>query len=407
MTYQKMSTSRHFASIVPLAFRLIIGGTLAFTISHTVTLRLFNETIQERLYTLLRMEKARIGKGYESAIKEIEDKIAKLNNEIADNRKSVGQVSSDYHRSEVQRLDKAIADKQSEIADELAGISKRTGRPTEGPVAKELKNDLNYLKLRRAEAANSYNNEQKAALQRSDLEQKRLSDQIERNMATIATLRGKISLIEDKEAEDLKKFEDHAANDFVARTKALYELGRTDSTVYIWTAVFMGLFMGIDVVALVLKIISQRDDYDSKVETQQLWMEAVEYVDRSVIDTMKGERIAHAIKEALCALSQAESNLKLNNSLIRHRQLGMYYAERVTYDIKQDIEFVTEVSKHRESIKNSVDEKYGSLLISSIDRRVEQYFAESEERDEEFLKKHFERADEKMQSEMHANANAA
>lgn len=377
MSYQKSAYySRKGAFSLAVIGRLAVAAFFAYSIAHVLVLSLFEGNIEEYIFSQNLAKKQAITEGYENIITRKEDEIKILNQEIAKEKAILHPFAQIATNEEIQNLEREINRNHDALADEIAGQSKRTGKKGHGPVAKAIEAKLRHLENQRKEAMRRYEANLKDNSKSWESQEKHFQDLEQRINSVIKGKREEISKLNQQKEEELRAFEAKAADDFLTRSNALDELARLHFNVWKWSWVLTAIFVSIDIMAVLLKMILPKDEYEWKLETDQLAAEANELVKRTIISKTKENQE----KVALQRWHQEDLEAQMKN-LLDHKisMLGML-STFIEIKVKQEIAFAEKMNAYKEDLKNAKDQNgWRATLEKGIPDNLYDYFAHSDE----------------------------
>lgn len=279
MTLNKSgSAMKDFFSFATLS-RTAISGVFAFTIAHPLLLAMFGGNLIESINHNKMQQRDAIKAVYEQKYKAFDQDIAELmtKNNV---QPSLDGLTEDT--SAARELKSKIADKQKEIdeaerefSDEIAvGVKSKTGLRGYGPTAISIESRIKTLKAQLGNLNTELKQIQDTQAKNVQLKRQMLADEAtnleamrQANRASITEkLQAQAQLKADKE-EALKSFDNHLSLDFLTLSNELDALSAKNPNVWMWEWLLMALFFTIDMVALLLKVLVDKDSYDEKKQT--------------------------------------------------------------------------------------------------------------------------------------------
>ncbi|MEE4356858.1 MAG: DUF4407 domain-containing protein [Desulfococcaceae bacterium] len=362
--------------------RMIIAVFIAYAIAHPIVLRLFSENIEEYIYTQNEIHKEEIRKNYSGKITSLEEEVRLLNAEINEKGTGISQMNGPAANPEISVLRKEIAhtgkeisdlrdvlnQSHEELSDEIAGSSSRTGRKGYGPVARSIEQKIESLnaQIRNAEKqyagleeqlASAIENEKSGFQNRKEalaFERKELTALEERNNALIADRQKEITRLRFLRDEKIRGFEHKAATDFLARSNALDELSKNNPNVRKWSYLLTLIFILLDILPILWKVIPRKDAYELKLETCRISSADFEEVERMAIGRMRDVREKTAIKGLYYESAKQEMG-----KLSRHKaELLRIFNNFFDGKVRQDQMFIERIKEE----KNEADS------ISELDK---------------------------------------
>ena len=344
MSLRKGEQGRKITATIALAGRLLLAGFLAYTIASALVLRFFDKNIQEYIYFQNQAKKDAIAGRYDSVIEKKKNEIAALNREM--NAESGSVLPVEGSSVEVQALRKEINHLYSTHTDEIAGISQRTHRHGNGEVAKAIAAHIDYLQGQLKGAIEREKKERAGNARLMAWREKETAAVLGRDTALLNDKRNEIAKIERAKEQELKAFDTKAADDFLVRSNALEALAKKNPNIRKWNWLLTFLLISIDILAITLKIIWPKDDYDWRVETEQLAMEADEILKREVLAATREDRERVEILRVKNAALQAEMQENVEHGI---KMLGLYRSLSDT-KMQETLEFIKRLNAHKREL---------------------------------------------------------
>ncbi len=373
MSLRKGEQGKKFTATLALAGRLLLAAFLAYTIASALVLRFFDKNIQEYIYFHNQAKKEAIASRYDSMIEKKENGIAALNKEMDTQSGSLSPVEGSS--TEVQALRKEIDHHYSLLADEEAGISKRTHLHGNGKVAKAIAAHIKYLQGQLKGAIEREKKERARNARFLEWRKQEMAAVMARDTGLINDKRNEIAKIEQAKEHDLKTFDAKAADDFLARSNALEALARKNPNIRKWNWLLTLLLISIDILAITLKIIWPKDDYDWRVESEQLAMEADELMKRDVLAATKEDRERVEIQRVKNRALQGEMQENVEHGI---KMLGLYRSLS-DMKMKETLDFVKQVNAHKREFDKEGDEDDQEIMSEELAKHLRNYFERSGE----------------------------
>ncbi|MEZ4527784.1 MAG: DUF4407 domain-containing protein [Desulfobacterales bacterium] len=378
--------------------RLIIAVFIAYAIAHPIVLRLFSDNIEEHIFSRNEGRKEEIRKDYNAKIDAIEAEITKLNAEISQKGNALVYASAEGESREISALRKEVANtgreiselrrelnkSHEELSDEIAGSSTRTGKKGHGPVARsiELKMESLNAQIQKSEEQYRRLEEQLAhAVERekADFGMKKESLEFGKNELAALTARNSI-LMEDRKNEiarlrnlrdeKVQALESKAAMDFLARSNALDELSQNNFNVKKWNWLLTAIFILLDILPILWKVIPRKDAYELKLETCRMSAADYEGVERKAIEKMKEIREQTAVKGL-----RYESIRQEMGKLGRHKsELLNTFNEFFEMKVRQDRMFIAKIKEQKAEAETIADLDKSNKIEEGIHSTVKGYF---------------------------------
>ncbi len=378
--------------------RLIIAVFIAYAIAHPIVLRLFSDNIEEHIFSRNEGRKEEIRKDYNQKIDAIEAEIARLNTEISEKGNAVIYVNQAGESREISELRKEVANtgmeiselrkelnkSHEELSDEIAGSSTRTGKKGHGPVARSIELKMESLNGQIQKSEEQYRRLEEQLVnaverEKADFGMKKESVEFGKNELAALTARNS-SLMEDKKNEiaRLRKLRDEkvqgleskAAMDFLARSNALDELSQNNFNVKKWSWLLTAIFILLDILPILWKVIPRKDAYELKLETYRMSASDYEGVERKAIEKMKEIREQTAVKGL-----HFDSIKQEMGRLSRHKsELLNTFNEFFEMKVKQDRMFIAKIKEQKEQSECIADLDKSNKIQEGIHNTVKGYF---------------------------------
>lgn len=378
--------------------RLIIAVFIAYVIAHPIVLRLFSNNIDEFIYSKNEIKKEEIRTYYNNKVEVLESSLQNLNKEISEKSDLVKRETLTGNTVEIKDLRQDIADSAKEISnlrtelnkshedlsDEISGKSSRTGKKGYGQVARSIEakiESVNAQIVRAEQQHKSLVQQLENAVEREKAKNRLVQESYEFEKSELAALKTRNQeLIKDKQAEirgirdlmtqKLAGFDIKASDDFLARSNALEELGMENYNVRKWSYLLTIIFILLDVLPILWKVIPRKDAYDLKLETYRISAENYETVERKAIDKMKVVREQTALK-----LFHYENIRHEMAHLSNHKSdLLNMFNEFFESKVFQDHQFIERIKQEKEESECIVDLDNDNHIEHGIQKIITGYF---------------------------------
>ena len=154
-----------------------------------------------------------------------------------------------------------------------------------------------------------------------ELREKELAEASRRNNELIRDKRLEIHQIQQLKESELRTFDAKTADDFLTRSNALDDLSKNNFNILKWNWILTFLLISIDILAITLKIISAKDDYDWMIGTEQLAAESKELIKRNVTSVTKADREKMEVQKCQNGMIQEEMRERIDHGI---RMLSIY-----------------------------------------------------------------------------------
>lgn len=379
-TYEKGSSSKKAAMCIPVMARLFLAGFIGYTISHPMVLRLFNDNIQEHLIARQLEKKNGIIERYNQTIRDAEKEIDRLGKELS-GKLDIAKEPNTYE-DEIRSLEDEINKQYDFLADEIAGRSKRTGKYGDGPVAETIRNKIEYLQRQLDQLKQG--KESNVAMRRAVLEAqwKGMEELSRRNTELIRDKRDQIARTQRLMENELKTFEDNTANDFLTRSNVLDELAAKHFNVMKWSSLLAGIFILVDVLPVVFKIVTRIDEYDLKIETDRMVSETEEQIKRNILTRTKDGREKIEFQKWHYALLEKEMEQMAGHRIALLNRFTLFFDQKK----KHDLSLARSADTFMQAIEEVRTEDYKAGLSRKVREEAADYFSRSGEISREALR---------------------
>ncbi|QTA82310.1 DUF4407 [Desulfonema limicola] len=398
ITFEKGSSVFRDIFSFSVISRLIIAVFIAYVIAHPIVLRLFSNNIDEYIYSQNEVKKEDIRNYYNKKIEIVENQVQSLNREINEKANAVKGVNTLPENHEISNLRKDIAVSAKEISnlrielnkshedlsDEISGKSSRTGKKGYGQVARTVELKIASLNSQIAKAEELHENleqQLKNTIEKEKANNKLAKDAYEFEKTELAALEARnLAIIKDKQSEILRiraladnkisGFDEKASNDFLARSNALEELSRENYNVKKWSYLLTIIFILLDVLPILWKVIPRKDAYDLKLETYRISAENFETVERKAIDKMKIVREQTALKLFHYENVKHEMGHLCNHKSDLLKMFNNFYESKVF----QDHQFIERIKQEKAESESISDLDNENRIEDSINKIIRGYF---------------------------------
>lgn len=353
MAFRRSSYSSKGRFWLAVFGRLILATVVAYTIAYPLVLRMFQPNIEQFLYSKSSLQKNAIVARYAPLIARKEKQINALEMVDAKNASHLYQLGTPGAQK-IKNLRNAISKEYSALADEIAGKSKRTGERGDGPVAHVIKAKINYLEAQLKEAIERADNEDARKSRTIEVEQKVSEQLMKQNALAIQDKKAEIAQIEEAEKTELKNFEATRAHDFLTQSNALEELAKKNWNVRKWDYLITIIFIVVDIMPLFLKMSLGKEEYDWKLETDQLAVESDELIRREVLTLTKEARQ----KTAALKSHYASTEEQLRDLTDHHATILDIFGSHLDSKMKQYASFMDKLMRHKQGLGNDGDHKH-------------------------------------------------
>lgn len=323
MTFKKSKSALRDIFSVSVLSRMALAILVGYVVAHPLVLRMFEPNLKEILHERNQAKANAIAVAWD-------EKLAKVDTEIStvlESTQSLGNSGIKLEAcTEDHELQQLITAKQTEIsgaeneyADEISGGG-RTRIAKVGSVAiairgkiDTLKAQLDDLQNRMARAldickANAQEQQRHAGEEQAlrTTQRQQLAEQYEKKQ------RERISLEEEKHAA-LAEFDKFAAYDFLTLSNTLEELGHKDPNVLFWARLLTAVLCAVDLLALLIKMTCQQDEYDIKKQADEYYRSH-----ETEIQLMAHREIEHLHLESATEWQKQQASIAKMNQQAAH-----------------------------------------------------------------------------------------
>jgi len=276
MTLNKTNSVIKDLFSLPVLLRIIIAGYIGFVMAHPLLLMVYKDNLHFSLETNYNNQAQIISNDFDRKIEQVQIKLDKRNNDLGNIRDANLTILNQKPSSEQAFLLGLIKEQQillreteAEFEDEVAGISQRTGKKGFGPIALAIKKKIKNIEKDKEKLETQLNNNLKERRKAQRVQHKRISNELDQidhqrllitnDLKSLVNDKGNLKKEKGKTLKDLDSIE---AFDFLTLSNELHKLEENNPNVFLWKWLITGLLWTLDILVILLKITSPRDDYD-------------------------------------------------------------------------------------------------------------------------------------------------
>jgi hypothetical protein len=283
MTVKKSKSVLKDLFSVSILSRMALAVLIGYVVAHPLVLKLFEPNLQEILMERNAAKEETIRKQWDEKIKLSETELTGLTERMEKLAKAVNNAQACVEDPELQRLIKLKQDEisttEQDYADEIAGkANSHTGRGGEGPVARAIKEsvvrqrgELTGLQSRLATTLQDCKAHQVVAQKSIDEDNALRSTQRQALAAQLDDKRNALDRLRAQKDEYLVRFNGGTAHDFLTLSNTLDELSQKNPNVLFWERLLTALLCAVDLLAMIIKMTCQQDEYDKKKQTDEFY----------------------------------------------------------------------------------------------------------------------------------------
>ncbi len=356
--------------------RIVLAGVLGYIVSQPLVLELFDGTLQE---SLAFEQKRKI----ETVTLEYDQKIERLNNEISGLNKENIQLRADFEtslggesekvkslRANIKRLQGLLATAHDELSDEISGKgSSRTGKRGDGPVAAQIREKIKSIKKELAKVHGQLNEELAIAKKQQKLktdtfvQERQQIERLRQNNSDRANEKlDEIKHLKAEKAETIHTLENKLASDFLTLINQLDALAQQHPNVRLWERLMTLLLFSIDMFAILLKLLSKKDEYEYKIQLQADIAHADHFLQRDAYNSTSEARFKGQEEKFIfdIEMSKVQQVSSYNAQLLQ--QINQSFAKHHAEQSK----FFSTAKKVEKSVLPDMDMKAVSQQIDEI-----------------------------------------
>lgn len=276
MTLQKSGSIVHDFLNIGSISRLFLAGLVAVILAHPIVLRVYQDNLSHSIQQGFLNQQQIVSLGFDQQKGQLNDEITARKNDLKSLKIASFSILEQQVSPEAVHLRKLIKEQQTlllaaenEYTDEVAGRSKRTSKKGVGPVAlaitKKIKSIVHDKKALEKQLKNTLENRKNnQALRTEQMKIELVNTDNERAFIQheLDSLLNEKADLQVNKKQAIAKAASFESYDFLTLSNQLDRLSGENSNVKLWTWLITALLFFLDIIVILMKITSPRDEYD-------------------------------------------------------------------------------------------------------------------------------------------------